>query len=93
MLKEYDNKYSNSSQSGTITIDPLPNGDVLEIKFTGGWIPGKYSPDIDWVIKEAILYTDNGEMEIDIHEPKYVKLLKIADDAISDYLDSHGIRY
>jgi len=86
-------KYSDSSVNGSLTIDDLPNNDVLDIKFTGGWVRGKYSPDIDWHIEEAILYTDKGEMEINIYEPKYAELLKIADDAISDYLDGEGIRY
>jgi hypothetical protein len=86
-------KYSDSSVNGSLTIDDLPNNDVLDIKFTGGWVRGKYSPDIDWHIEEAILYTDKGEMEINIYEPKYAELLKIADDAISNYLDGEGIRY
>jgi hypothetical protein len=104
MMKEYDDgynydpderddEYSGSGVRGTITIDPLPNGDVLDIKFTGGWVPSKYSPDIDWHIEEAILYTDNGEMKIDIYDPKYADILKIADENISDYLDGEGIHY
>jgi hypothetical protein len=90
---EGEDEYSSSSVNGSLTIEDLPNNDVLDIKFTGGWVRGKYSPDIDWHIEKAILYTDKGEMEINIYEPKYAELLKIADDAISDYLDGEGIRY
>lgn len=104
MLREYDDRYDYDpnerdddrypGKQGTLTIE-LNNDDVLEIEYGGGYVPGytRDSPDIDWHIEKAFLYTENGEMEINIYDPKYADLLKIADEAIIKDLDDEGFRY
>lgn len=86
MLREYDEERY-VSEEGSINIDPLPNGDVLDVDFN---IEPSNNNEPSWTITRAYLYTDNGDGEIDIYKPKYANILKIVEKRIHEYMKDNG---
>jgi hypothetical protein len=98
MLREYDTMEDDfDNERGYISLDDsthveLPNGEELNLDFFAEMDKknGKITDGPKWRIKRAYFYTNNGQKEINIYDPKYLKLLKIADKGIDDYLHSQG---
>lgn len=88
MRDYYDEKRGYRSEEGSINIDPLPNGDVLDVDFN---IEASNDDDEpSWTITTAYLYTDNGEGKINIYDPKYADILKIVEKRIYEYMEDNG---
>jgi hypothetical protein len=98
MLREYDTMEDDfDNERGYTSLDDsthveLPNGEELNLDFFAEMDKknGKITDGPKWEIKRAYFYTNNGQKEINIYDPKYSKLLKQADKAIDDYLRSQG---
>lgn len=87
MRDYYDERRGYVSEKGSINIDPLPNGDVLDVDFN---IEASNDDEPSWTITTAYLYTDNGDGKINIYDPKYADILKIVEKRIDKYMEDNG---
>jgi hypothetical protein len=87
MRDDYDEKRGYHIEKESITIDPLPNGDVIDVNFN---IESSYDDEPTWNITKAYLYTDNGDGEINLYDSKYAEILKIVEKRIEEDMKDNG---
>jgi len=87
MRDHYNQQIGYRSERGSINIDPLPNGDVIDVHFD---MSSSSKDEPSWEITKAYLYTDNGDGEINLYDPKYADILKIVEKEIEEYMEEDG---